>query len=220
MDGMTGFNPEESLRKIKETVDALERALGSGYQRACEDFFYKLQKKWYSPRAIEFGKKFIPLLKEVIKDSRKLVQSLYINSMEAYNKLATANGYPRAELNQIVDPDFLYEVTLEDFGQHPGFEDNYYGTVGMNVLHVKEILNKFIADVAFAKKDLTEVPVGVAFYDPEGAMASAYKTEVEKLAGKISESLEGISKEINSAMQEEENTVLIAKDNATDTMSA
>ena len=66
---------------------------------------------------------------------------------------------------------------------------------------------------------LDSVPLNVAFYDPNGELAFAYKDALEKIKEKITETTSSIEKAVNTAMTEELNTILIAKDSAAETLN-
>ena len=49
---------------------------------------------------------------------------------------------------------------------------------------------------------------------------TAYRNEIQNRVNDMNEKIETAIKELNAAMETEENTILIAKDAATETMSA
>lgn len=218
MDGMTGFNPEQAIRDISSTSEWLF----SGYREYfdfCKSFINNLGDKWASPKAVEFGEKYMPLIKEAILYMLKVQTSFDKSAREAYNIIARSNGYPLMHVSK-EGQEVVNEVASLMDGEFKPFREEYVGTVGMNINQAKEVLNTFISNTSVAIKDFESAPVEVAFFDPSGEMATAFRNEINNIKEKVTSLAESIENEVKGAMEEETNTILLAKQNATDTMSA
>lgn len=221
MSEITGFNPEQAKRNINDTTSALYKIMDE-YASTSFAFFLDLSIKWASPKAKEFGDKYQPMVKDAALDIYKLEFSLSNNSIAAYDALATSNGYPtfRGDNGPYETSVMIMNEELDYLESDKLFKEDFYGTVGMNVLQAKEILANYSANVNSLVQSLGDVPVEIAFYDPGSEMASAYRNAVEKIKEKILSTTQSIETDVKSAMEEEVDTILLAKQNATDTLSA
>ena len=67
---------------------------------------------------------------------------------------------------------------------------------------------------------MNDTPMDIAFYDPDGAQQAAYKNEIQTRVTDMNEKIDEAMAALSSAMETEENTILIAKDSAASTMAA
>lgn len=220
MDGFTGFNPEQAAKSLSNVGAQMYDILSSyyGYNRY---FFHELSSKWASPRAVEFGQKFQPMVANSAKDILKFYRSVMIKATDAYDALAKSNSIVGTTARPaILDTSYVAEQMSElDSLSNNNFKDNYYGTVGMNILDAEKVLENYTRNMRDIIGSLNDIPLDIAFYDPGNEMALAYKNALNELKDKISSITQDIDKEVRIAMTEEINTILIAKKEATHTMN-
>ena len=93
------------------------------------------------------------------------------------------------------------------------------GVVGMNHAQVKLYVTIFQEGVNKFLNELDEVPINIAFYDPNGDLQASYRNEINKMRNKITEIFDSARKDIGNALDEEIDTILLAKENATDVLT-
>ncbi len=217
MSDITGYNRLVAFDQIKRTIFAIDRTIVSYYD-ANKDFWDELYLKWASPKAVEFSNKYQPIIYNELLDFFKMERAFIIDAVDACKKIAEANGDTSFSVNNFP----LIDIALESKhigGDFPTFREDFFGTVGMNVMKVKEIIAKYIADTSEAVASLSDIPFDIALFDPDNAMANAYKNQIEKMKEKMEATITMIKSDISKAMGEEENTILIAKDSATEALN-
>ncbi len=220
-EGMTGLNPEVALRQIHEFFETVDKYCTDFWKNGAEIFMVGLEKVWCSPKAVEFAEKHFNKIYSIDYVVYITFRNICINAITAYNIVARANGWDAIlyddtfspsnldDINNIGAPDEPYELK----------EVNENGVVGMNHMQVKNLLSIFKTKVDELIKNIDTLPLDIAFYDPNGEMKAAYKQEITNLINRISSDYNDISTDINNAIETEINTMLLAKQEATDALT-
>ena len=131
-----------------------------------------------------------------------------------------ANEWPPMPQDDQNVLDAAYVGGAYTYWAHDLREANENGVVGMNVSNVKLARGIYLDEMTKVTEQMWETPMDIAFYDPDGAQQAAYKAEIQKIVTELSESLSSAMTAIDNAMETEENTILLAKNEAASTMSA
>lgn len=205
----TGFDPTLA----KSNIDSFESSAKEAYS-TCSKAFYDLKtgllETWCSPKAVEFSEKYADKIGSVLVTFMSSYNIILANAERAYNTIALANGYSTIAVRPT-----NYSMTKYEFN----LRSEKYGIVGMNIMQVKLLLESFNNDVKKVFEMLDELPMDIAFYDPEGAQVQAYKDEITKLKAKIFDVMTLINTDIKSAIETESNDIRLAKEQATQTLN-
>ena len=214
MDGFTGLNPAEAKANIDAFVNAMNE-VAMIFLNGGNALFGNLRETWCSPRAVEFGDKYSYVLYDstftAIKDAAMLIAR---NAETAYNTISIANGggYLGANYGSQPVPSIQgYFGNLNETGTS--------GIVGMNLMQVQLALVVYGEAVEKGLNALAAVPTNIAFYDPNGEQQATYKAEIEKVKNNLEETINSMLDEIEAAMETEQNSLILAKESATDALS-
>ena len=132
----------------------------------------------------------------------------------AYNQLATSNGIGTIE-------DFHHQKSMGVFFTNTNFRDvGDGGVVGMDVENVKgNIIPNGYRNAKTALNKFDEVPMSIAFYDPEGEMKARYKTTINTLKIHIMNIINELVRSLMTSLQEEQVKIETAKAEAADAMN-
>ena len=233
-DTFTGFTPDEASKQIIEFfAKCVEAGLDTFYYKGVEPFYHTLQKVWCSPKAVDFGNKYLPRLNALHKKIIYVGATICFNATTAYNSLAEANNLPSIQPSyddnfpnfskgftegdpKSLDLDYLVDydgTTFELYKVSPN------GIVGMNHLQVKQAMELFKSIVSETIGKLNDLPMDIAFYDPNGEMKYAYKDLINKLVEEINSEISEIITNINTALDTEVDNIMLAKEQATHTLN-
>ena len=172
---------------------------------------------WCSPNAKDFSSKHFPIISAIDINVRHLGKNIAISATQAYNYIATSNGSSTitdgffAGDQQAMNETSSYTLLLDKNGD---------GIVGMNHQNVKLLVSLFKDAVNNLINGLNELPLDIAFYDPNGEMKAAYKKEITDMVNVITEQTTAVYNDIEAALETEIDTILLAKENAASTMTA
>ena len=97
--------------------------------------------------------------------------------------------------------------------------DNYNGVTGMDVEGVKNALAIFKTSILACIEKFDNIPNGIAFYDPDGNIVGEYNRGIQNFKSEISDLAGDIYQEINRYISTEADNILLAKQNATQTLN-
>ena len=215
MADMTGFNPEaakQQLEAFKEYGNKVYRKTDVAY----DNFSDSLKDNWCSPKAREFSTKYLSRLHAFSSNMKTLYTQIYRSAVDAYNIIARAQG---SESINLENQDSWYDSNVS-LGGTVLKEANENGVVGMNVANVQLARGIYLDEMKAVIELMNETPMDIAFYDPDGAQQAAYKNEIQTRVTDMNEKIDEAMAALSSAMETEENTILIAKDSAAGTMAA
>ena len=216
MANMTGFNPEAAKQQLEEFKE-----YGKNICNKASDVFdvfnAALAESWCSPKAKEFQRDYLQRLAIFDDNILTLYNQIYRSAVDAYNTIAAANGWP----SMAQDTQGFWSKYYAGQGVSTAMKEaSENGVVGMNVANVKLARSIYLDEMKKIVDQMNETPMDIAFYDPEGAQQAAYKNEIQTRITKMNEDINEAMAAIDSAMETEENTILIAKDSAASTMAA
>ena len=220
MDNFTGLSLSQASNDIAEYHKA---AFANRHRiwEAYEYLFTELSEFWASPKAVEFDNTFRPQIAELLDYYDKNIAIICSNSRQSYNILARANGAPILEDDgtYYIGEDGRYPISfpVDDF---PSLLDTKNGVAGMNTQQVKNVQKIFTSKISNAVSDMDNIPMEIAFYDPDGSLQLSFANRVESIKQKIWAVLEVVTRSINNAMLNETHTLLLAKQQATESLSA
>ena len=216
MADMTGFNPEMAQRQLEEFKE-YGRNIYTKVSDVFDVFNAALAESWCSPKAKEFQVDYLQRLSIFDDNIRTLYNQIYRSAVDAYNNIARANGWP----NMAQPPQDFWSKYYGAQGVSTAMKEaSENGVVGMNVANVKLARSIYLDEMKKIVDQMNETPMDIAFYDPEGAQQAAYKNEIQTRITKMNEDINKAMAALDSAMETEENTILIAKDSAASTMAA
>ena len=211
MDGMTGLSPEVAKKNIETFYGEYSAAEGHLFE-TFQVLFMGLKDLWASPKAAEFANTYTPRINDVLSESRSGVCTVVKNAVRAYNTVSRSHG------GGTMDTDFLWETPFK--GDYKLLESKD-GIVGMNVMQVRLLLDEFnnnISDLVMSR--FNELPWDIALYDPNGEQKAAYTSSIKNILDHITNVVVDIRNDLNGYMETEENTILLAKQQSTETMNA
>ena len=219
MDGITGYSPVEAAEEIAAFYGAVLNLEIDFHERGAWTFMTTLEKIWCSPNAVEFGKKHFQTLYNLATNIKTVGKNICINAVAAYNIVARSNGASTINASEFTSDDLASPdisepstFTLKDVSDK--------GVVGMNYSLVKLAVSEFKNQVEILIHGLNELPMDIAFYDPSGELKAAYKREIALMVEKIETEAKSIYADIDAALETEINTILLAKEDAAETMAA
>lgn len=217
MADMTGFNPDVA----KQELNAFKNYGNEIYHKsidAYEIFNYALYDSWCSPKAVEFQENHFKKIVAIPENIHIVYTQIYRNATDAYNIIARANGWPTIDLSDQNSWTSHYAESLR--ADRKLREANENGVVGMSVANVKLARGIFLDEMKAVIELMNETPMNIAFYDPDGAQQAAYKNEIQTRVTNMNEVIDAAMAALDSAMETEENTILLAKNEAAGTMAA
>ena len=210
MSNFTGYSPTEAKNNIKYFYDVTRSAILQ-LNHAYENFFRSLYLDWSSPKAVEFNQKYNVTLAEQIQFFSDTIESIVDKAEAAYNENAFANGGGYI----IIDRTPFPETRGIDLSAV-----NYGGLVGMDVIGVQVDLDHYKASVDEVIKVIDNLPMNIAFYDPDGSQANAYKTAITTARNKVYDEISNLIKDIEAAIENEVKTTKDAASSAASTLQS
>jgi hypothetical protein len=217
MANLTGFSPDAARNQINlfyNTVCDLAREFSNN---GSYPFMWGLVTAWCSPKAKEFSLKHFSKIAGIDTNVKNMGRNIAINAKQAYNYIAESNGGAK------LPEDFFQNGTqastdkIDWFGTLDEVSEN--GVVGMNHQNVRLLVNLFKNAVNKLITGLNDLPLDIAFYDPDGEMKAAYRQQITDMVSIITEKTNALYADIDDALETEINTILIAKEEAASTMA-
>lgn len=212
-NGWTGLNPGLAWRNI---ADFTEKGIAAAeeYNKAIAFLFEQLYFTWCSPKAVEFSNLQTTKLYGTYKAIYLHICDISRNAVRAYNIVASANNATRINYTP---QDFNYAGE----SQYTKLLENKDGVVGMNINLVENyILPEFDSKIKNALHQIESLPKAIALYDDETGQQHAFSTGVSALISSASEIISSVESTIQTSIKEEQNTIKLAKEQATQTLSA
>ncbi len=206
-DGWTGIDVETVENQISNFRDGMNRAYNN-FKTAFELFNDSLYRTWASPKAVEFNPYIVNLALENLIDyaANNVLQA----ASTAASFMARYNG---------VNHTFTYEEITSSIEPVRLLEDKD-GTIGMNVPLAKMALNAFTDSVNSVLNDLRDIPLDFALYDPAGEIKAQYVEMVNSAISHVEYLLEGATKDLEKAFDEETMNIRLGKVQAEQVLSA
>ncbi len=219
-EGFTGLSPEaatEQLTNFKSLFDGASYLYWNGYN----DFAKELSTKWYSPKAVEFNRLTSIVMTELNDTQYRVLGTILRNATSSYNILMRANGLTDNHLEG--DYQDYFESSEHDWWNKEFSiefkEEGPNGEVGMNTLLAKMLVSEFQKKIDASYIAFDELPLDIAFYDPDGALKQAFRDLINNYKQVIQEKLKEIIDAVNEAMDTEIENITIAKNEATEVLS-
>lgn len=213
MEGFTGINIESAHSQI-EVFAEMGSSASLELTNAIDSFFDDLSTKWASPKAVEFSGMYRVSLCDLRDELNITLKHKIHGCNDAAASLANANG---ATWTNVDNPFENYAGGV--FVGTP-LKEEIDGVVGMAVDNVKVIRDIFKTQMEKVTGILSEIPKTIDFYSPDGSLVTTYATGIESINSKMSELISSTLTSINTAIDEESDNVLLAKQNASDTLAA
>ena len=211
MADFTGFDPEQSKSDIHQ-LDSVLWDCRNKLHKTVPEFFYSLTEVWASPKAVEFGNTYMTRFNDLLQDFSRRHIVIMQNVIRAISTVARANGYPDFYYDYVLDPELSYYFD---------FKEEKDGIVGMNIMQALLYKDEFNQNVDKFNNALNELDFqNIALYDPEGLQQAAYKEELRQFKETFNELITEINEAVSIAFEEETNEIRLAKEQATQTMSA
>ncbi len=217
-NGFTGFNPVQAQNDIDTFVNQ-SAAVGANMCHAYMELLGQLKNNWCSKNAKLFGNLVSSVASSYLSDYKSYVEKVYNASVNAYNKVAEANGVPlKAEgpnetLNKLGDSmGYFSSMSLK--------EANDQGAVGMNIDKVNEIKENFISASREGERLFGCISSGIALYDKDNAQQNAFKTTINNFASNFIELSDKIVGAIDEQIAEEALKIQQAANAAAETISS
>ena len=90
----------------------------------------------------------------------------------------------------------------------------------MAVENVKIIRDVFIQKIMGGMDELSAVPKTISFYSTDGSLMNSYQTGIDTIISNFSNELVSIKESLNNFIETEANNIILAKQQATDTLRA
>ena len=216
MSDFTGFNPGVARNEITNFYRMMN-TIENDYYLGAYYLFMNLRDIWCSGKAIEFynnnAQKTMDLDNEFINEINRITSK----AIEAYNKMALANDSmafndPLVPTNLDANKDYDAESCFPILNS----SDPNSGIVGMNVKEVENELNTYLSSMNKVVASLDDIPTEIALFDPDGTLQDAYRSLIDKMKGKIPERINTVKSDIQNAIKTEQDTTVLAKQQATE----
>ncbi len=211
-EGMTGLNPGQAKQNIENFYSSAMHA-GEELSNAFSDLLLNLSNSWASPKAMIFGESCDAQGSDLLNNYYTAIYSIAKNAEHAYNVIASAHGG-----EGYISVNISNEGHVESLGGR-SFKAEKDGVVGMNIALVKVDLDAFDISMNKFYSSLDSIPMEIAFYDTEGTQLASYRNAIAKCKNDAKTAAESVRKEVQAAMETEQNTILLAKQQATETLN-
>ena len=136
-------------------------------------------------------------------------------AVDAATTLAAANG---ASFNY--DRETISAGETRDYSLAVKFETSINDAVGMDRENVKIALDLFTSRISSGLAKLESIPSSISFYDPNGEMVGSYNRNIAEFKSQFEELFNEISTAVSGYIETESDNILLAKEQANDTMNA
>ena len=89
----------------------------------------------------------------------------------------------------------------------------------LNVSLVKVIVQEFETKITNVIERIGSIPTNIAYFDEDGSQQESYRNTINSMKEKITGLVDSIKADIKSASEEEENSVMLAKEQATQVLN-
>ena len=221
MDDFTGLDigkAKSEILNFKESALNAEKTITS----SLKVFFNELSKKWASPNAVDFTSEYTTKFANEVQNLRTSIFHVINGAIDAGNILARANG---ANFLSAIDSlaQALYGISPGQEAYAPEFakcRETLNGATGMAVENVKIIRDVFIQKIMGGMDELSAVPKTISFYSTDGSLMNSYQTGIDTIISNFSNELVSIKESLNNFIETEANNIILAKQQATDTLRA
>lgn len=216
MSNFTGFNPAVAKNEITNFYRMMN-SIENDYYLGAYYLFMNLRDIWCSEKAIEFYNNNAQKTMDLDNDFINEINTITSKAIEAYNKIALSNDTmafndPFVPSNLDVNRDYEAESCFPILNA----SDPNSGIVGMNVKEVESELKTYMSSMNKVVSSLDDVPTEIALFDPDGSLQEAYRSLIDKMKGKIPERITSVKNEIQAAINTEQDTTILSKQQATE----
>ena len=216
MADITGFSPDVAKQQLDDFLKYGKVVRGKAAD-TYHDFLRSLYENWCSPKASDFTRQHLHKLCAFHGDIDTLYTQIYRSAVDAYNIIARANGWSSMAQDDQKKDDASFNETM---GTLLLREANENGVVGMNVANVKLARDLYLTQMNDVINLMNETPMNIAFFDPGDEQKTAFRSIIKTRVDLMQERINEAMATLNEAMETEENTILIAKESAAQTLSA
>ena len=209
MANFTVLNPKEAESQIDDFWCQATR-LGQDFYRAATEFYVTLFNYWCSPKAEEFGNMHLRDLMFIWIKIDNMANEIGDKATLAYNAIASANGLPG------IDTTGLGEYITEPEGSfklYSSFED---GSVGMDHKVVQKCIDYIEEKRKVLVDGLNNLPLDIAFFDPDDAQKTAYRGIITKTIETINGIVDDVIGTLKSALETEIQVVIASSQSASE----
>lgn len=216
MSNFTGFNPAVAKNEITNFYRMMN-SIENDYYLGAYYLFMNLRDIWCSEKAIEFYNNNAQKTMDLDNDFINEINTITSKAIEAYNEIALSNDTmafndPFVPSNLDVNRDYEAESCFPILNA----SDPNSGIVGMNVKEVESELKTYMSSMNKVVSSLDDVPTEIALFDPDGSLQEAYRSLIDKMKGKIPERITSVKNEIQAAINTEQDTTILSKQQATE----
>lgn len=213
VEGFIGLDVERACAVLQKFHDsALDIELN--YSKTLRNLFATLEVKWASPVAVDFSKKISQVTTDLYRSFSTTSMHIVSGAEEAATILARANGisFPQR---------FAVSAGSYDNSHFTcSCKTDIHGLVGMDKASVKIAVDVFEAEMKSVLQSLEHLPKGIAFYDSENNLVNTYDRNIDEFISTFSSECEDLVKDMRGYIETEIDNILLAKNEASDTMSA
>ena len=137
----------------------------------------------------------------------------------AATALANANGQSFSR-NYSLESGTRYTNSLADYSNMPPCEESKNGVSGMDTESVRIALEEFKRSSSRAINSFDDIPNGIAFYDNNNSLVDVYSRNVNTFKSIFEDIFNNIINEITAYLETEQDNILLAKQQAEDTLRA
>lgn len=204
----TGF--ETSVGESIESVFTRSREIIDKIAGHTNYLTYWLRYYWSSPNAVEFSKKYNPMMAQTLNNAIDSVKALCEKSRNAYNAMASANGAPT------LGPIDYYTGTTVWFDFYTNYPDQG-GLVGIHP-NTYSWAESFEKDVEKRLKQFSDIAVEIALYDPDNALAYSYRVSWNEIVENIRTSVKEVCSAVKQAIETEVKSMDLTVERAVQTL--
>ena len=205
---MTGLSPAEAKQQIYDFYEEGMKIEEEFSRTYLYPFFKNLGKAWTSPKAVEFGNDHFYEVRLSVMTYQDAIHNICVKAVAAYNSLASSNGAPT-----IADEGFTEENNHRELWNSNalGMEeiDSFFheaspeGVVGMDDVEVNNQVELFKAGVDKFIAAINNLPLSIAFYDPDGELQLSYKQMIKGAVDDVTSTTTAMYDAINNATASE-----------------
>jgi len=214
MEEFTGLDIGRTQRDLAQFENSYMAVVGK-MQNTFSVFFDVLATKWASANAVSFKNYYAPKAEKIVNDFGNHASRILSGAESAARSLAQSNGMGFSAMYQL-SPGITQSFATA-YGENT--KESINGVTGMAVQNVRLALEHFEANVRNITNALNELPKGIAFYSPDGALLSSYSANIGSLAAEFESVCTEMSTGIKSYMETEIDNILLAKEQAQSIMN-
>ena len=214
MNGLTGLDIERAKHDI-ETFDSMASTALNNIHNCFYNLYTVLNEHWASPVAVQFTSKNSQQINELNENMATTIAHIVNGAISAAENLSNANGisFPLKSEKNFASATGCTGVPCEPC------KDQLNGVTGMDVEGVKQALNVFRTTAINALEEIVSLPNVIHFYDPNGDMVGEYNRGVDSFKQQYHDLIEQTYTEMRSYIETEADNILLAKQNATQTLN-